>query len=425
MAPLEAMAQGCPVIYSNRCSGPELIDHGRNGLLIDPDSPEQIAGAIVGLLRDDEQAARLGAAGREDVARRFASDVLVARNEAVLLDLHPLVPMNRYGRPHPYDHAFRLARRVLADRARSTIAASSSPLITATPKSSACSTACSRIPDPPGRGRRRRRTPEPRARRASSATGPPPIRRPSSSSMSRALPVSHASAMSESISAPASTSSSWTMTPCRCAGYFAEMRRVFQADRERRVGGIAGCVINEMDRPVARRWQLRFALGLVPRLEPMIYHPSGTHTPAQPAEAVLRRAPHRRDARLRLDLPPRGLRNRTLLVLLPGLLAGRRSRDVAARRARWTLLCCGDARILHLPAAHGRPVSYTRGRMEMRNRYFVWKRHTPRPAPRHVAASGSTRLLLIAMDVAWFCVRPWKIQPLGHALGTDREMARA
>jgi glycosyltransferase involved in cell wall biosynthesis len=81
MVPLEAMSQGCPVIYSNRCSGPELIDHGRNGLLIDPDSPEQIAAAIQRLLRDDEDAARLGDEGREEVARRFASDVLVARNE--------------------------------------------------------------------------------------------------------------------------------------------------------------------------------------------------------------------------------------------------------------------------------------------------------------------------------------------------------
>ncbi len=81
MAPLEAMAQGCPVIYSNRCSGPELIEHGRNGLLIDPDRPEEIAAAIVSLLRDDGRAARIAAAGRDDVSRRFACDVLVRRNE--------------------------------------------------------------------------------------------------------------------------------------------------------------------------------------------------------------------------------------------------------------------------------------------------------------------------------------------------------
>jgi glycosyltransferase involved in cell wall biosynthesis len=82
MVPLEAMAQGCPVIYSKRHSGPELIEDGRNGLLVDPGSPDEIAGAIVRLLRNREESARLGDAGREDVTRRFACDVLLARNEA-------------------------------------------------------------------------------------------------------------------------------------------------------------------------------------------------------------------------------------------------------------------------------------------------------------------------------------------------------
>lgn len=81
MVPLEAMARGCPVIYSRRSSGPELIDHGRNGLLIDPDRPEEIAEAIVSLLRDGAACARLGAAGRETVTQRFASGILAGRNE--------------------------------------------------------------------------------------------------------------------------------------------------------------------------------------------------------------------------------------------------------------------------------------------------------------------------------------------------------
>jgi glycosyltransferase involved in cell wall biosynthesis len=81
MVPLEAMAHGCPVIYSNRCSGPELIDSGRNGLLIDPDRPGQIAEAIVSLLRDDVACARIGAAGRRTVTQRFSTSVLLARNE--------------------------------------------------------------------------------------------------------------------------------------------------------------------------------------------------------------------------------------------------------------------------------------------------------------------------------------------------------
>jgi hypothetical protein len=88
------------------------------------------------------------------------------------------------------------------------------------------------------------------------------------------------------------------------------------------------------------------------------------------------------------------------------------------------IVCCGDARILHLPARHGRPVSYTRGVMEMRNRYFIWKRHTPRPAPRHAASFWADTALLVAMDVAWFAVRPWRAQPLGHAAGTLHELWR-
>lgn len=86
MVPLEAMAHGCPVIYSNRCSGPELIDHGRDGLLVDPNRPQEIAEAVVSLLRDNTACARLGAAGRRTVAERFATGVLLARNERFYAD---------------------------------------------------------------------------------------------------------------------------------------------------------------------------------------------------------------------------------------------------------------------------------------------------------------------------------------------------
>jgi glycosyltransferase involved in cell wall biosynthesis len=81
MVPLEAMAQGCPVIYSDRCSGPELIESGRDGILIDPSRPERISEAIVALLRDDAACARIGADGRRTVLERFSTGVLLARNE--------------------------------------------------------------------------------------------------------------------------------------------------------------------------------------------------------------------------------------------------------------------------------------------------------------------------------------------------------
>ena len=82
MAPLEAMAQGCPTIYTNRGSGPELIDHGISGLLVDPDRPEEIANAIIRVLRDDDLAARLGEGGRRRVTEAFSAPLILDRNEA-------------------------------------------------------------------------------------------------------------------------------------------------------------------------------------------------------------------------------------------------------------------------------------------------------------------------------------------------------
>lgn len=82
LTPLHAMAAGCPTVYTCRGSGPEVIEDGRDGLLIDPDDPAAIAAAIVRLLRDDALAGRLGVAGRDTVRRRFSRETLTAENAA-------------------------------------------------------------------------------------------------------------------------------------------------------------------------------------------------------------------------------------------------------------------------------------------------------------------------------------------------------
>lgn len=86
IAPLEAMASGCPTVFTHRGSGPELIEHGVHGLLIDPDRPEEIAGAVVRLLSDDALAERLGQAGRARVASEFSLGCLAAQNIAYYQD---------------------------------------------------------------------------------------------------------------------------------------------------------------------------------------------------------------------------------------------------------------------------------------------------------------------------------------------------
>ena len=63
-APLEAMAAGCATIYTMRASGPELITHGEDGLLVDPDDPRGLADALIAVLTDPAMARRLGDRGR-------------------------------------------------------------------------------------------------------------------------------------------------------------------------------------------------------------------------------------------------------------------------------------------------------------------------------------------------------------------------
>jgi glycogen(starch) synthase len=71
LAPLEAMACGTAVINSNRTSGPELIDHEINGLLINPDDIDQIAKAILYLLNNSVDRVELAKAGNEKVKEQF------------------------------------------------------------------------------------------------------------------------------------------------------------------------------------------------------------------------------------------------------------------------------------------------------------------------------------------------------------------
>jgi glycosyltransferase involved in cell wall biosynthesis len=82
IAPLEAMACGCPTIFSKRGSGPELLTHGREGLLVDPDKPEEIAESILSVLRNPSLARDLGEAGRVRIREAFSIDRLVEQNVA-------------------------------------------------------------------------------------------------------------------------------------------------------------------------------------------------------------------------------------------------------------------------------------------------------------------------------------------------------
>jgi glycosyltransferase involved in cell wall biosynthesis len=68
---VEAMAAGAPVIATGVSGIPELVEHERNGLLVEPDDPEALAAALLRLHEDRELAARLARAGQQTVRERF------------------------------------------------------------------------------------------------------------------------------------------------------------------------------------------------------------------------------------------------------------------------------------------------------------------------------------------------------------------
>lgn len=64
---LEAMASGLPVITTNVGGIPEIVKHGENGLLVEPNNPSELAESINFLLRNEEKKKRLGKKGAEFV----------------------------------------------------------------------------------------------------------------------------------------------------------------------------------------------------------------------------------------------------------------------------------------------------------------------------------------------------------------------
>ncbi len=68
---LEAGARGLPLIGSHHGGIPEIISPGQNGLLVDPESPEDIRTAISAFLSDRNLARSMGEKSRRIVGERF------------------------------------------------------------------------------------------------------------------------------------------------------------------------------------------------------------------------------------------------------------------------------------------------------------------------------------------------------------------
>ena len=87
---LEGMALGLPCVATRVGGNPELIQHGRNGYLVAPENPHDLACAILDLMQSPENMAQMGNEGRLLVKRRFTEqammDQLMRSYERLLLE---------------------------------------------------------------------------------------------------------------------------------------------------------------------------------------------------------------------------------------------------------------------------------------------------------------------------------------------------
>jgi glycosyltransferase involved in cell wall biosynthesis len=75
---IESMACGTPVIGSNCCALPELVEHGINGRLCTPESIEEYADSIRELKEDRPLLMKMAASAREVALRRFGEREMLA-----------------------------------------------------------------------------------------------------------------------------------------------------------------------------------------------------------------------------------------------------------------------------------------------------------------------------------------------------------
>ena len=84
---LEAMAAGLPIVTTDVPGCREAVADGVNGLIVPARDGAALAAALRKLIDDPELRRRYGVAGRERVAKEFASPIIIAETLAVYADL--------------------------------------------------------------------------------------------------------------------------------------------------------------------------------------------------------------------------------------------------------------------------------------------------------------------------------------------------
>lgn len=84
---IESLACGTPVVASNIPGVRTVVDHHRDGLLVDPHNPAALATAIGQILHNDAARQAMGRRGRAKVEARYGWQQIGSRLEAIYLDV--------------------------------------------------------------------------------------------------------------------------------------------------------------------------------------------------------------------------------------------------------------------------------------------------------------------------------------------------
>lgn len=80
---IEYMAAGRPIVATRVGDAAHIIDHGKDGLLVDSGNPAQLGAAIVELCKNGERAAQLGKSAQNKVAARWSIGRIVEEHVAL------------------------------------------------------------------------------------------------------------------------------------------------------------------------------------------------------------------------------------------------------------------------------------------------------------------------------------------------------
>lgn len=83
----EAMATGLPVAATRVGGIPDIVRQGRTGLLVEPDSPAELADALHKLLGEPSRRRSFGEAARETALAEYGADLYAARHAELYSDL--------------------------------------------------------------------------------------------------------------------------------------------------------------------------------------------------------------------------------------------------------------------------------------------------------------------------------------------------